>query len=111
MGDIGRIVLAPVRGTGPDTRTFLTLLLLDKAGRRLLRLGSDLWQPADLTALAGSLGLRPEVLERPVTLKELGAAYPGAATWLQRHPQAGAALITAAVVVLAAAGVAAYHQS
>ena len=109
VGDIGRIVLAPVRGTGPDKRTFLTLLFLDKAGRRLLRLGSDLWEPADLAALAGSLGIRPDVLDRRVTLKELGATYPGAANLLQRHPQAGAALLTVAVVVAAAAGVAAYH--
>jgi hypothetical protein len=106
LADVGQVLLFPFRpGGGADRGTYLTTLVRDRAGRRLLMIRSDMWDPQDVTALAGSLGVTPTRTEQVLSPREVEAAFPGTIPFAQRHPVPFALLITVAVVVVAGVAV------
>ncbi|GAA4285916.1 hypothetical protein [Georgenia daeguensis] len=111
LADVGQVLLFPFRPVGgADRGTYLTTLVRDRAGRRLLLVRSDIWDPQDVAALAGSLGITPTRTERPLSPREVEAAFPGTIPFAQRHPMPVALLITAAVVVVAGVAVVLMNQ-
>ncbi|PFG35043.1 hypothetical protein [Sanguibacter antarcticus] len=103
--DLGAVVLTPYQVSASDGRVQLTLFALDRQGRRVLRLGSALWNPADLEGLAYAMGPVPVVYQEVLTPKLLTQRHPGSVSWVERHPFGFAGIIVLAViaaVVLAA---------
>jgi hypothetical protein len=106
LADVGQVLLFRLRADrGADRSTYLTTLVRDRAGRRLLTVRSDVWDPDEVRALAGSLGVAPTQLEKVFTPRELEAAFPGTVPYIQRNPVAVAVLVTVVLVVVIAAGV------
>jgi hypothetical protein len=106
LADVGQVLLFRLRADrGADRSTYLTTLVRDRAGRRLLTVRSDVWDPEEVRALAGSLGVAPTQLEKVFTPRELEAAFPGTVPYIQRNPVAVAVLVTVVLVVVIAAGV------
>ncbi|MCK6209638.1 hypothetical protein KZX45_03650 [Georgenia sp. EYE_87] len=106
LADVGQVLLFPFRPPGgADRGTYLTTLVRDRAGRRLLMIRSDMWDPQDVVALAGSLGVTPARTERALSPREVEAAFPGTIPFAQRHPVPAAFLLTVAIVIVAGAAV------
>ena len=106
LADVGQVLLFPFRPPGgADRGTYLTTLVRDRAGRRLLTVRSDMWDPQDVVALAGSLGVTPTRTEQPLSPREVEAAFPGTIPFAQRHPVPVALLITVAIFVVAGVAV------
>ncbi|WP_098484151.1 hypothetical protein [Georgenia soli] len=111
LADVGQVLLFPFRAErGADRSTYLTALVRDRSGRKLLTVRSDVWDPEEIRALAGSLGVAPTQLEKVFTPRELEAAFPGTVPYIQRNPMVVAILVTVVIVVAVAAGVVLANQ-
>lgn len=106
--DVGAIVLAPYQASAQDRRVLLTLLLRDRAGRKLLRLASSMWAPDDLERIAYSFGVAPRIHDELLTPKTLEAHHPGSTTWVERHPMLLALLIVVGIIVAIGVGAVAF---
>jgi hypothetical protein len=96
------VVLAPYQASPGDTRVVLTLFVRDQAGRRILRLTSAVWSPADLEMLAHAIGPRPAVYTELLTPVMHEKLHPGSTTLGDRHPRRVRVTIT--VVMLGVLG-------
>lgn len=97
--DAHEVVLAPYQANPGDQRVVLTLFVRNQAGRRILRLTSAVWHPADLEMLAHTIGPRPFVyteLLTPVRHEEL---HPGSTRVGERHPRRVRAWIAVATIL------------
>ena len=111
LADVGQVLLFPFRAErGADRSTYLTALVRDRSGRKLLTVRSDVWAPEDVRALAGSLGVVPTQFDKVFTPRELEAAFPGTVPYIQRHPMAVAVLVTVVLVVTVGIGVVLVNQ-
>lgn len=97
------VVLAPYQASPGDTRVVLTLFVRDQAGRRILRLTSAVWSPADLEMLAHAIGPRPAVYTELLTPAMHERLHPGSTSLGDRHPRRVRAAITVATLVALAA--------
>jgi len=85
--DIATVLHVDELGTSSlDTRAFPVLFVLDRAGRRMVRLNGWLWARGDLDRLASELGVTPVVIRERIMVKALRERYPGAVGWHERHP-------------------------
>lgn len=100
--DVGTVILAPYQATSTDPRVVLTLIALDRQGRRLLRLGSAIWRPVDLEGLAHTIGPAPVIHTEALTPKTLTQAHPGAVSALERHPFVVGGIVAVVIVALVA---------
>ncbi|WP_043497955.1 hypothetical protein [Georgenia sp. SUBG003] len=104
LADVGQVLLFRLRAEqGADRSTYLTALVRDRSGRKLLTVRSDVWAPEDVRALAGSLGVVPTQLEKVLSPRELEAAYPGTVPYVRRNPRLVAFLVTIPLVLVIAA--------
>ncbi|MEP7762668.1 hypothetical protein [Sanguibacter sp. 25GB23B1] len=97
--DARDVVLAPYQASARDTRVVLTLFVRDQAGRRILRLTSAVWSPADLEMLAHAIGPRPTVCTELLTPAMHEKLHPGSTSVGDRHPGRVRAAITLAMLV------------
>lgn len=106
--DLGQVVLAPYQATSTDPRVALTLIALDRQGKRVLRLGSALWRPADLEGLAHTMGPAPVVYSDVLNPKTLTERHPGAVSWAERHPFLLGGIIAVALIAVIVVAVIAF---
>lgn len=97
--DAHEVVLAPYQSNPGDPRVVLTLFVRDQAGRRILRLSSAVWHPADLEMLAHTIGPRPAVYTELLTPIAHEKLHPGSTTVGERHPRRVRTVITLATLV------------
>ena len=97
--DAREVVLAPYQANPGDARVVLTLFVRDQAGRRILRLTSAVWHPADLEMLAHSIGPRPSVYQEVLTPAMHEKLHPGSTTLGDRQPGRVRAVIAVATLV------------
>ena len=105
--DAREVVLAPYQANPGDTRVVLTLFVRDQAGRRILRLTSAIWHPADLEMLAHSIGPRPAVYQEVLTPAMHEKLHPGSTSLGDRQPGRVRAVI--GVTTLVALGAMFYY--
>jgi len=111
LADVGQVLLFSLRADrGADRSTYLTALVRDRSGRKLLTVRSDVWAPEEVRALAGSLGVVPTQLEKVLTPRELEAAYPGTVPYFRRNPGIVAVLVTIPLLIVIAAAVVLMNQ-
>jgi hypothetical protein len=75
------------------------LFVLDETGHSVLRLTPNMWTVDQMDLLAKSLALPIELIEEPITFRELGKRYPVALRMSDKHP----VLAVVAVIVFVAA--------
>lgn len=101
--DARDVVLAPYQANPGDSRIVLTLFVRDQAGRRILRLTSAIWHPADLEMLAHSIGPRPAVYQEVLTPAMHEKLHPGSTKIGERQPgRTRAVIVVTTFVVLGA---------
>ena len=83
------------------------LVVLDRQGKRLLRLNGAVWDTDDLHRIAQAVGAPIEGLGT-VKPKELAQRYPHAVTLVERRPVLFGVLIAVVLVVLVIGGVLVY---
>ena len=105
--DAREVVLAPYQANPGDARVVLTLFVRDPAGRRILRLTSAIWHPADLEMLAYSIGPRPSVYQEVLTPAMHEKLHPGSTSLGDRQPGRVRAVI--GVTTLVALGAMFYY--
>lgn len=98
--EIATVVGAPLPASAMDARVFLNLFLLDRAGKKILRLKNTHWADADLTQLTDVLGLPVDNPGEVVTPKQFDARYPGVLPAIERRPWAFSFLIAGVLIVL-----------
>ena len=108
--DLGQVVLTPYQATSSDPRVALTLIALDRQGKRVLRLGSAIWRPSDLEGLAHTMGPAPVVYTDVLTPKTLTERHPGAVSWAERHPFVLAAIIAAVIIAVIVVAIVAFSS-
>jgi len=77
-------------------------IVLDKGGRRLLRLRGTFWSTDDLGPLANDLAARGVALEavpQPVTALQVRQRHPGAIAWWEAHRIAFTFILTGAILL------------
>jgi hypothetical protein len=102
VSDIATIVLAHTY-TAASADTLPQLLVLDRAGRRMLRMRGVFWSEESMLAVAGSLGEEVEHVAEPMTTAEFFSRYPGTAYWFENRPHVAIAAL--AVALLTCVGV------
>ena len=80
--DIGRAILQPVHHAGHAARR---MILIDRAGRRILAVDGRLWDDGQLQALIDALDLGGRVTAVG-SAKQLRALFPHSSPWWQAHP-------------------------
>lgn len=98
--DLGQVVLTPYQATTTDPRVVLTLVALDRQGKRVLRLSSAIWSPVDLEGLAHAMGPAPVVHTEVLNPKTLDERHPGSVSWAERHPYVLGVVIAVALIVV-----------
>lgn len=98
--DLGQVILTPYQATSTDPRVALTLIALDRQGKRVLRLGSAIWRPADLEGLAHTMGPAPVVYTDVLNPKALTERHPGSVSWAERHPWVVGVIGAVAIIVV-----------
>jgi hypothetical protein len=83
--DVGRVGMVPYGQRG-DRYTTLVLVVQDRSDRTLARLGSYVWDPSVLEAVARELAPEIEVSSELLRPKALELAFPGSTRWFERHP-------------------------
>ncbi|MEP7762669.1 hypothetical protein [Sanguibacter sp. 25GB23B1] len=98
--DLGQVILAPYQASTADSRVSLTLIALDRQGKRVLRLGSAIWRPVDLERLAHTMGPAPVVYSDVLNPKALTERHPGSVSWAERHPWIVGIVATVVIIVV-----------
>ena len=84
-------------------------IVLDKGGRKLMRLHGTFWSTDDLGPMANDLAARGVQLEpvlQPVTALQIRQRHPGAIRWWEAHRIAFTFIMTGAILLLAFVAVA-----
>lgn len=103
-GQIEQILLVHVY-QGLTLNTQPQLFVIDRDGRRALRMRGPLWSQEHMRQLAGDLDLPLTTMAEASTAGELRQSHPQLLHWVERRPVAAAALsgvVIAAVATIAA---------
>lgn len=87
-----------------DPRQFRSLIVLDRAGRRIMRLRSMYWAVEDMERIVESLGIAPVSPDGVITGARLAKKYPNAVRGMERRPYLYAGLIVLSPIIVAFVG-------
>ena len=87
--------------SNPSAFTPLIYLVMGHDGRRILQLSSALWLPEDMSALARTIGVEPQMWPTQVTFLTLKERYPLAVRWIDAHRIAFALIVGLGTFLLA----------
>jgi hypothetical protein len=74
--------------------------ILDAQGRTILRPTNEFWTAPDIRDLVESIGLTPEIIDKPITATALRERYPRAVPWWEAHSFATAWIAVGGFAVL-----------
>lgn len=102
IADVATIALAhSFRSSSADTLP--QLIVMNRAGIRMLRMRGLYWSEKSMLAVAGAIGEEVQVVEEPMTNADFFAQYPGSAYWFENRR--GLVIATLAAVLLVCVGV------